>query len=96
MQNQLCDVGRLFFNEVVHDSVYSVLQEFLPEVDQQSDTFVGETQVCQKLFLVDRRDGFPRLQLNDHQVFDDQIRAKPDFEFHVFPSDRNWSFFFDS
>ena len=40
-------------------------------------TLVGQTQIGQKLFSVNRREDLDRFDLNDHPILDDQVRPEP-------------------
>ena len=71
--------------KVVYDSRYSVFDQLDSEVDQQSKTLVGKPQVGQEHLLMDPGHGFDGLQLDDNAVFDDQVRAKAQFQPDAIP-----------
>jgi hypothetical protein len=45
------------------------------EVEEQTKRFVGQLEVGQELSCVDRERGFNTLELNNNNVFDQQINA---------------------
>lgn len=70
---------RLFFQSV-DDTGDAVLDQHSIEVDQQAQSFVGQPQIGKKLLFVNRREDFDRLDLDDHPILDNQIRAEPDVD----------------
>jgi hypothetical protein len=51
------------------------------EIDQQPNAFPAEAEIRQKLSLMDRVDAIYALDLNNHQIFDEQINAITEFQF---------------
>jgi hypothetical protein len=50
------------------------------EIDQQPQTFIRQPKIRKKLFLMNRSNLRDGLDLHNDQVFNNQIRAKSDFE----------------
>ena len=61
------------FSESIDHPFDAVLDEIHVEVNQHSESFVGEPKVGQKLLRVNRRDLVYGLQFDDHFVFDNEI-----------------------
>ena len=62
--------------QVVDDALDPVPQELDVEVDEESESEVGETEMGQELLRVHRSDALDRFQLNDHLGFNDEVGAE--------------------
>ena len=59
--------------QVVDDALDPVPQQLDVEVDEESESEVGETEMGQELLRVHRSDALDRFQLNDHLGFNDEV-----------------------
>ncbi len=66
---------RIFF-EPVDDARDAVFDEGHLEVDEKAEALVGEPEVSQKLFLVNRGEKSDGFHFHNHLVFNDQIGPK--------------------
>jgi hypothetical protein len=62
---------------IVDNALYALTQMDYIEVEEQTKRFVGQLEVGQELSCVDRERGFNTLELNNNNVFDQQINAIP-------------------
>src|SRR5437899_9222844 len=72
-------VGHLWVRSVrksIHDAGDAVLDEGDVEVDEQSQTLIGQAQMSQELFLVNGCHGIDRFDLHNYLVLDDQVCAE--------------------
>src|SRR2546426_8552024 len=72
-------VGHLWVRSVrksIHDAGDAVLEEGDVEVDEQSQTLIGQAQMSQELFLVNGCHGIDRFDLHHYLVLDDQVCAE--------------------
>ena len=58
------------------DSLDPVFQERQPEVDEETEAFVSETEVVQKLLCMNRVKLISGFQFHDHAILNDQIRPE--------------------
>ena len=66
---------RLFF-QAIDETRNAVLDQRRVEFDEQAKPLVGQAQIGQKLLAVNRREDFDRLDLDDHPILDNQVRAE--------------------
>jgi len=84
---RLCE--RLFF-QAIDDTGDAVLNQRSIEVDQQAQAFVGQPQIGEKLLFVNRREDFDRLDLDNHPILNDQVRAEPAVDPNCSVDHRDW------
>ena len=63
--------------ETVDNSRDAVFDQRPVEVDQQAKTLVGESEIGQKLLLVNRSQQFDGLDFHDDLIFDHKIGPNP-------------------
>jgi hypothetical protein len=73
MKNLLATEAQRHGESLKHDALYSVLQDWNIEVDQQADLFPGQPQVAENLGLKDGVQSIDRLQLDNDLVFYQEI-----------------------
>jgi hypothetical protein len=73
-------LGVRFFFQSIDDTSDAILDQGRVEVDQQAKPLVGQPQVGEKLLPVHRREALNGLDLDDHPILDNQIRAEPDVD----------------
>src|SRR5207249_3252523 len=62
---------------------------FVSEVENQADTFVRQSEIRQKLLLVNRGGLLAGLELQDDKALDDHVGAEAEFEANAFPDHGN-------
>jgi hypothetical protein len=72
-----------------------ILDLSFTKVDQKTQFAIGEPQIGQHLFRVDRRKSFEGFQLNQDFVGDDEVGTKALFEEEAFVADGNWDLALD-
>lgn len=75
--------------EVVHDSMEAVFQQRFTEVDQESQSKPGQSQLSQNLFAVNRGEFLHRLQFDDNQVLNDNVGPETLIEGETIVIDRD-------
>src|SRR6266498_1537834 len=75
------------FFQSVNYSRNAIFDQCLAEVNQQSKSQIGDTQIGQNRLLVNRSDSFDRLDLYDHLAFNDEIRSKAHTHVNSFIND---------
>ena len=75
--------------DAIGDSRYPVFDEEDVEIQQESDLFVGEAQVGQELFFVDRGYGFYGFDFDDNFAVDDQVGIESGLDGHAVVDDGN-------
>ena len=80
---------RRFLRHAVGDTLNTVFDQMVTEVDQEAKSFVHQAQIGQDLFAVHSIKRRDRFYFNDYAVVDDQVGAKAFVERDPFPSNRN-------
>jgi hypothetical protein len=77
------------FFESVDNARAAVFDQGHLEVDEQAKTLVGEPEIGQKLFLVDRGEQLHGFDFHDHLVFNDQVCPESRVDADILVDHRN-------
>jgi len=80
---------RGLLGHAIGDALDAVLDQVVAEVNEQSKSFVHQSQIGQHLFAMDRIQCGDRFQFHNHAVVDDQVGTKAFVEPDPIPCDWN-------
>jgi hypothetical protein len=76
--------------------VNAIDEPLFVEVDQQPEPKSQQSQVRQRLSLVDWMNGALRLEFDNNQMIHEQVGSKSAFQFDIVVDDGYWLFFHDA
>jgi hypothetical protein len=86
---------RSFVGQAVHNTLDPMLDQVVPEIDEETESFIHQPQIGEHLFAVDCVKRCDRFHFHDYTTIDNQVRPKPFVEPESVPSDRNRDLSFD-
>ena len=73
--------------KAVHNANDAVFDQLFSKIDEQTQPLVGQPEIRQQLFLVNRRQALHRFELHNHLAFHDQIGFEANLQLHAFVYD---------